>query len=92
MCERTPALKDETESWYYLAGYVDLYAKNHAKAIELLQSANQDDPFVLSLLARAYEGAGNAAQARETWALVLKSNGHSLQNAFARPLAIQKVH
>ena len=70
---------------------MDQYAKNYAKAIELLQSADQDDPFVLSLLASAYEGAGDTVQARETWALVLESNGHSLQNAFARPTAIQKV-
>ena len=91
LLDRTPALKDETESWHYLAGYVDLYAKNFTKAIELLQSADQDDPFVQSLLARAYEGAGDTARARETWALVLESNGHSLQNAFARPIAIQKV-
>jgi cytochrome c-type biogenesis protein CcmH/NrfG len=86
-----PALKSETASWHYLAGYVELYAKNYAKAIELLQKADQEDPFVLSLLARAYEGAGNAAEARDTWALVLESNGHSLQNAFARPMALQKV-
>ena len=50
-----------------------------------------DDPFVLSLLARAYEGAGEADRARETWAKVLEFNGHSLQNAFARPMAVQKV-
>ena len=89
--DRTPALKDETPSWHYLAGYVELYAKNYAKAIELLQAADQEDPFVLSLLARAYEGAGNADRARETWTLVLKANGHSLQNAFARPTAMQKA-
>jgi predicted Zn-dependent protease len=91
LLDRTPALKDESASWHYLAGYVELYAKNYAKAIQLLEGASQEDPFVLSLLARAYEGAGNAERARETWALVLKSNGHSLQNAFARPTAMQKV-
>jgi len=91
LLDRTPALKDETASWHYLAGYVELYAKNYAKAIELLQSADQEDPFVLSLLARAYEGAGNADGARETWERVLEANGHSLQNAFARPIAMQKV-
>ena len=91
LLDRTPALKDETASWYYLAGYVELHAKNYPKAIELLQSANQENPFILSLLARAYEGAGNAEQARATWAQVLEVNGHSLQNAFARPMAMQRV-
>jgi tetratricopeptide (TPR) repeat protein len=91
LLDRTPALKDEAASWQYLAGYVELYAKNYAQAIELLQSADQEDPFVLSLLARAYEGAGNADGARETWERVLEANGHSLQNAFARPMAMQRV-
>jgi len=91
LLDRTPSLKDETPSWHYLAGYVELYAKNYANAIEELQSAAADDPFVLSLLARAYEGAGEADRARETWAKVLEFNGHSLQNAFARPIAVQKV-
>jgi tetratricopeptide (TPR) repeat protein len=91
LLDRTAALKDETASWHYLAGYVELYARNYPKAIELLQGASQEDPFVLSLLARAYEGAGNADRARETWALVLKANGHNLQNAFARPAAMQKI-
>jgi tetratricopeptide (TPR) repeat protein len=91
LLDRTPALKDETASWHYLAGYVELYAKNYAQAIDVLQSADQEDPFVLSLVARAYEGAGNAARARETWAAVLEANGHSLQNAFARPMAVQKL-
>jgi tetratricopeptide (TPR) repeat protein len=91
LLDRIPALKDETASWYYLAGYVELYAKNDAKAIELLQQGDEEDPFVLSLLARAYEGAGDSERARETWALVLESNAHSLQNAFARPQAIRKA-
>ena len=86
LLDRTPSLKDETPSWHYLAGYVDLYAKNYANADRA--SCNRrtaDDPFVLSLLARAYEGAGKADQARETWARrCWSSNGHSLQNAFAQ--------
>jgi tetratricopeptide (TPR) repeat protein len=89
--DRTPQLKDELPTWHYLAGYVELYAKNYAKAIELLQAADPEDSFVLSLLARAYEGAGAPARAEETWKAVLESNGHSLQNAFARPLAVQRL-
>jgi tetratricopeptide (TPR) repeat protein len=91
LLDRTPALTDETASWHYLAGYVELYAKSYTKAIEQLQAADQEDPFVLSLLARAYEGAGNSARARETWARVLDVNGHSLQNALSRPVAVQKL-
>jgi tetratricopeptide (TPR) repeat protein len=91
LIDRTPQLKDELPTWHHLAGYVELYAKNYAKAVELLQAAGEDDPFVLSLLARAYEGAGQSARARETWETVLESTGHSLQNAFARPMAVQRA-
>jgi tetratricopeptide (TPR) repeat protein len=91
LVDRTPQLKDELPTWHYLAGYVELYTKNYAKAVELLQAADSEDPFVLSLLARAYEGAGERARADETWNAVLESNGHSLQNAFARPLALQRA-
>jgi len=91
LLDRTPELKDEAPSWQYLAGYVELHAKNYSKAIEYLEAADQDDPFVLSLLARAYEGAGETDRAQNTWEEVLDQYGHSLQNAFARPLAMQKV-
>jgi tetratricopeptide (TPR) repeat protein len=91
LVDRTPQLKEELPTWHYMAGYVELYAKDYAKAIELLQAADPEDPFVLSLLARALDGAGQRARADETWQAVLESNGHSLQNAFARPLAMQRV-
>jgi predicted Zn-dependent protease len=56
-----------------------------------LQKGDQDDPFVVSLLARAYEGAGNAARARDAWKQVLTFTGHSLQVAFSRPDAVRKL-
>jgi hypothetical protein len=70
---------------------VELYAKNYAKAIQELQQANLEDPFVASLLARAYEGAGQAEKAREQWEAVRKSTAHNIQNAFARPMALKKL-
>jgi tetratricopeptide (TPR) repeat protein len=91
LLEKEPALKDEWPSWHYLDGYVALYAGEHARAVETLQSADARDPFVLSLRALAYEGTGNTARAQETWREVLQSNAHSLQNAFSRPLALKKT-
>jgi tetratricopeptide (TPR) repeat protein len=75
----------------YLVGYVDLFLKDYAGAIAQLRLADQKDPFVLSLLAQAYEKSGDAAKARETYELVLASNAHSLNNAFARRAARSKV-
>ena len=39
----------------YLTGYVAFYAGNYKTAIEELQKADQKDPFILALLAQAYE-------------------------------------
>ncbi len=61
-------------------------AEAHA-ALAALAGADQQDPFVLMLEARAAEKSGDAARAQEFWRTVLTFNGHSLQNAFARPAA-----
>jgi tetratricopeptide (TPR) repeat protein len=75
----------------YLAGYVAFYLKDYPGAIAELQKADQTDPFILVLLAQAYEKSHDAANARECYTKVLASNAHSLNNAFARPLAKKKV-
>jgi len=75
----------------YLVGYVDLFLNDYQGAIAELQKADQKDPFILVLLAQAYEKSGDRAKARERYAEVLASNAHSLNNAFARPVARKKV-
>jgi tetratricopeptide (TPR) repeat protein len=74
----------------YLAGYVDLYLKDYAGAIVELQKADQTDPFIQLLLAQAYEKVRDNAKAHESYVKALASNAHSLNNAFARPLARKK--
>jgi tetratricopeptide (TPR) repeat protein len=91
LLQKTQALAPEAPTFQYLAGYVALHAKDYDAAITALQAADQRDPFVLSLLARAYEGKGETARARETWEKVLASRAHNLQNAFARPMAVKAV-
>ncbi len=75
----------------YLIGYVDLYLKDDRSAIAQLEKADQTDPFILVLLARAHERLHEDAQARAYYEKVLASNAHSLNNAFARPLARKKA-
>jgi hypothetical protein len=43
------------------------------------------------LEARAAEKAGDAADANKYWQQILTLNGHSLQNAFARPEARKRA-
>ena len=75
----------------YLAGYVALYSKDYRNAIAELEHADLRDPFVLALIAQAHEKTGDAGKAREYYSQVLQSNAHSLNNAFARPLARKKL-
>ena len=75
----------------YLAGYVAFYTGDLRTAIAEFEKANQNDPFILCLLAQAYEKQGDKAKADEFYRKVLTSNGHSPTNAYARPLAKQKL-
>ena len=82
---------DQQRFFPYLTGYVAFYAGDMKKAIADLQQADQRDPFILSLLAAAYEKSGEPAQALDYWRQVLTFNSHNPTNAFARPLAKKKV-
>ena len=82
----------QQESFFpYLTGYVAFYGGDYQRAIAELQKANQRDPFVLSLLAQAYEKTGSKTQAMEYYRKVLTFSMHNPSNAFARPLALQKI-
>ena len=75
----------------YLTGYVAFYTGDYKTAITDLQQANQRDPFILVLLAQAYEKSGQKDQATDLYKKVLTMNIHNPTGAFARPLAKQKV-
>ena len=53
--------EDQRIQYPYLAGYVALYAKDYQTAIAELQKADQRDPFILLLIAQAYEKSGDAS-------------------------------
>jgi len=75
----------------YLSGYVDLYSGDYKGAIAELQKVEQKDPFVLALLAQAYEKSGDKAKAVSYYQQLLTFNMHNPVNAFARRLAKQKL-
>jgi tetratricopeptide (TPR) repeat protein len=75
----------------HVAGYVAFYEGKPDVAIAELSKADQEDPFVLSLLAQAYEQKQDHARARELYTRILGLTGHSLQMAFARPLATRRL-
>jgi len=84
-------IPDQVRFFPYLTGYVALYGGDDKTAIANLQTADQHDPFVLSLLAQAYEKSGQGAQATDLYRKILGVNSHNPNSAFARPLARQKL-
>ncbi|GAC1655835.1 MAG: hypothetical protein NVS4B3_20900 [Gemmatimonadaceae bacterium] len=79
--------RDQLRFLPYLTGYVAFYGGLYGAAITDLKQADQRDPFILSLLAQAYERSGDAVRAREYYGKVMTINVHNPTNAFARPLA-----
>lgn len=82
---------EQVKFYPYLTGYVAFYTGDNKSAIAELQKADQHDPAVLALLGEACEKSGAAAQAKAYYGKVLEFTNHNPANAFARPLAKQKL-
>jgi tetratricopeptide (TPR) repeat protein len=82
---------DQAPYWPYLTGYVAFYGGDYNTAVTELLKGNQRDPFVLALLAQAYEKTGKNAEAMELYKKILTINSHNPTGAYARPLAQKKV-
>lgn len=83
--------KAQAQYWPYLTGYVAFYDGDYKKAIIDLQDAsdkaNGRDPFILALLAQAYEKTGKKDQAMDLYKKILTINIHNPTGAYARPIA-----
>ncbi len=75
----------------YLVGYVAFYGGDYQTAVSELQKGNQNDPFILALIAQTYEKLGDRARAMEYYKQALASNAHNPTGAYARPLAAEKL-
>ena len=89
--ERGQINPSQRANYPYVAGYVAFYQDNADLAIAELLKADQNDPFILSLLAQAYEQKKDQVKARDLYAKIIALPSHSLQMAFARPLAGRRL-
>lgn len=71
----------------YLLGYIAFFAKDYRRAADELSKGDLDDPFVLGLLGQSYQRLGDRAKAEEYFRKVLATPAHTINSAFARPLA-----
>jgi tetratricopeptide (TPR) repeat protein len=82
---------DQQVQYPYLTGYVAFYSGDYRQAIADLGRADQQDPFILLLMAQSYEHLGRPEEARGVYRKVLTSTSHAINNAFARPVALRKL-
>jgi tetratricopeptide (TPR) repeat protein len=79
-------------AYHYLAGYISLAQGKTADAIEHLKQAQPDqDPFRALLLARAYEKAGDKANAKKSYEMVVKDSSSSIERALSYNEAKKKL-
>jgi Flp pilus assembly protein TadD len=71
----------------YLLGYIAFYGGHYKQAVDELLQGDQQDPFILGLIAQAYEKLGDRARAREFYEKVMALPVHSINTAYARPRA-----
>jgi tetratricopeptide (TPR) repeat protein len=71
----------------YMLGYIAFFAKQYRPAIDELLKGDQSDPFVLGLIAQSYQKLNDRPKAEEYYRKVMASTSHSINSAFARPLA-----
>ena len=67
------------------------YGGDYKAALAEFTKGNQNDPFVLSLIAQSHEKLGDQAAAMDHYKKVMTFTTHNPNNAFARPLARKKL-
>ncbi len=77
--------------YHYLVGYNAFHLGDMDAALAALRQANQDDIFIVALLAQAYEKKGDRASAQPLYEKAAKSSTHNLNTAFVKALAERKV-
>jgi tetratricopeptide (TPR) repeat protein len=82
---------EDREFYRWVAGYVSYYTKDYDGAIAHFTQGDLDDPFILNMIGRSYEGKGDPTNARQYYRRVMESNVYNLQSAIARPHARAKL-
>ncbi|MBI3951576.1 MAG: tetratricopeptide repeat protein [Acidobacteria bacterium] len=75
------------EIHHYLVGYIKLLAGEYDAALEELRQGNDEDAFIQVLIAQAYEGKGDKAEAAKWYQKVLEYHGGGASTVLSRPLA-----
>lgn len=90
--DKDPEMAQQQGMFYpYLTGYVALYTGDPKTALEELEKANQNDPYIQCLIGQAYEKLGDKEHAAEAYRKAAMTTAHNPPAAFARPFARKKL-
>lgn len=85
------AIPEQVVFFPYLKGYVAFYARDYKAALEQLQQANQNDPFIQCMIGQIYEKLGEKDKALEYYRKASMAASHNPPAAYAVPFAKKKL-
>jgi tetratricopeptide (TPR) repeat protein len=85
------SIPEQAPFFPYLKGYVAFYAGDYKAALEELEQANQNDPFILSMMGQTYEKLGEKDKALEYYRKASTAISHNPAAAYAVPFAKKKL-
>jgi tetratricopeptide (TPR) repeat protein len=75
----------------YLPGYVAFYAGDYKAALQELQQANQNDPFIECMMGQTYEKLRDKGKALEYYRKASAAVSHNPTAAYAVPFAKKRL-
>lgn len=84
-------IPEQTQFLPYLEGYVAFYAGDYKSALDGLNKANQNDPYIECIIGQTYEKLGEKDKAMEFYRKASTASSHNPPAAYAVPFARKKL-